>query len=357
MKHTFIIAEAGVNHNGSLELSYQLVDAAAEAGADAVKFQTYKTENLVTKTAGQAEYQKKNIGESLSQFEMLKNLELSYDDFKKIKQYCNHKEIMFLSTPFDLESVDFLIKEIGLSLIKIPSGEITNAPYLYQIAKQGVQVILSTGMATIEEIHHALAFLAYGYSGNNDILLNRVKEFYQTEQAKEILRDKVSILHCTTEYPTPFEDINLNAMDDMRKTFQLPIGLSDHSEGVIVPIAAVAKGATIIEKHFTLDKTMSGPDHKASLDPMELKELVDSVRSIEKAMGKSQKNPVKTEVKNKAIARKSLVAAQKIREGEVFSANNLTVKRPGTGIEPYYYWDYIGKYSNENYEKDEVIRP
>ncbi|MEK5323159.1 N-acetylneuraminate synthase [Aeribacillus sp. FSL M8-0254] len=356
MKQTFIIAEAGVNHNGSLTLAFQLVDAAEKAGANAIKFQTFKTEHLVTKSAQQAEYQKKNIGKSLSQYEMLKKLELSYEDFKKLKQYCDEKGIMFLSTPFDLESVDFLIQELKLNIIKIPSGEITNAPYLHKIALHGVDVILSTGMATKEEIHHALAFLAYGFAKKTDVSFDKVKRFYQTDEAKMILQEKVSILHCTTEYPTPYEDVHLNAMDDMEKEFHLSIGLSDHTEGIVVPIAAVAKGAKIIEKHFTLDKTLPGPDHKASLDPHELKEMIQSIRIIEKALGEKQKKPTQTELKNKEVARKSLVAAKSIKKGELFTFDNLTVKRPGTGIEPYYYWDYIGQKAGQDYEEDEVIK-
>jgi N-acetylneuraminate synthase len=356
MSKTFIIAEAGVNHNGSLDLAFQLVDAAVEAGADAIKFQTFKTEHLVTKSAQQAEYQKKNIGKSSSQYEMLKQLELSYADFKKLKQYCDEKGIMFLSTPFDLQSVDFLIQELKLNVIKIPSGEITNAPYLHKIALHGVDVILSTGMATKEEIHHTLAFLAYGFANKRDVSFDKVKRFYQTTEAKTLLQEKVSILHCTTEYPTPYEDVHLNAMDDMKEEFNLSIGLSDHTEGIVVPIAAVAKGAKIIEKHFTLDKTLPGPDHKASLEPNELKEMIQSIRIIEKALGKKQKSPTQTELKNKEVARKSLVAAKPIKKGEVFTFDNLTAKRPGTGIEPYYYWNYIGQKAQKDYEKDEVIK-
>ncbi|EMT45876.1 N-acetylneuraminate synthase [Anoxybacillus flavithermus] len=355
MKGTIIIAEAGVNHNGSLNLAFQLVDAAVEAGVDAVKFQTFRTEHLVTKSAQQAEYQKKNMGQSSSQYEMLKKLELSYEDFRKLKQYCDEKHIMFLSTPFDLESVDFLIQELKLNIIKIPSGEITNAPYLYKIASYGVDVILSTGMATKEEIHHALAFLAYGFAGKMDVSFAAVKHFYQTDEAKMLLGGKVILLHCTTEYPTPYEDVHLNAMDDMREEFHLPVGLSDHTEGIVIPIAAVAKGATIVEKHFTLDKTLPGPDHKASLNPNELKEMVQFIRIVETALGAKRKQPTRTEVKNKGVARKSLVAAQAIRKGEKFTFNNLTVKRPGTGIEPYYYWDYINKIAKRDYEEDEVI--
>lgn len=356
MNKTFIIAEAGVNHNGSLEMALKLVDAAVDAGADAIKFQTYKTESLVTKTAKQAEYQEKNVGKSTSQFDMLKKLELSYKNFVHIKQYCTESNIMFLSTPFDLDSVDFLIQDIGLRLMKIPSGEITNAPYIHKIAKQDVKVVLSTGMATIQEIHNALAFLAYGYSKQADVSFDKSKAFYKTKEAKKLLQDKVSILHCTTEYPTPLKDVNLNAMDSMKAAFQLPVGLSDHSEGILVPVAAVAKGATIIEKHFTLDKTLPGPDHKASLDPLELKEMVKSIRLIEETLGENLKEPTNTELKNRDVARKSLVAAQPIEKGEIFTVGNLTVKRPGTGVEPYYYWDYLGQEARVAYNEDEVIQ-
>lgn len=356
MRHTLIIAEAGVNHNGSLDLAFQLVDAAVEAGADAIKFQTFKTEHLVTKLAQQADYQKKNLGEVSSQYEMLKKLELSYEEFRLLKQYCAEKDITFLSTPFDLESVDFLIQDLGLNLIKIPSGEITNAPYLYRIASQGVYIILSTGMSTKEEIHHALAFLAYGFSNNVDVSFDKVKRFYQTDEAKQLLKEKVRILHCTTEYPTPYGDVNLNAIDDMREEFQLEIGLSDHTEGIVVPIGAVAKGAKIIEKHFTLDKTLPGPDHKASLEPNELKEMVQSIRIIEMALGEKQKKPTHAELKNKEVARKSLVAAKSIKTGEAFTFDNLTVKRPGTGVEPYYYWDYIGQKAQKDFIEDEVLK-
>lgn len=357
MGKTFIIAEAGVNHNGSFELAKQLVDVAVEAGADAVKFQTYKTENLVIKGAAQAEYQIKNIGYSSTQFEMLKKLELSYEDFRKLKSYCDLKKIMFLSTPFDLESVDFLIDDLGIRLIKIPSGEITNAPYLYKIASKNAEIILSTGMATIEEIHLSLAFLAYGFAKKKDLSIENVKQFYKTEEAKKMLEQKVQILHCTSEYPTPFDEINLNAIDVLKQEFNLNVGLSDHSEDIIVPVAAVAKGASIIEKHFTLDKSLEGPDHKASLNPKELTEMIRYIRITEQALGKKIKAPTVSEIKNKNIARKSLVAAKNIRKGEVFTENNLTVKRPGNGIEPYYYWDYIGQIATKNYKIDEVIMP
>lgn len=354
---TFIIAEAGVNHNGSMELAYKLVDAAADAGADAIKFQTFKTEKLVTKKAKQAEYQTENLGESSSQFCMLKKLELSYQQFSELKKYCDEKRIMFLSTPFDMESVDFLIETLGVTLIKVPSGEITNAPYLFRIASHQANVILSTGMATIEEIHESLAFLAYGYSGNKDVTYEKAQKFYQSDhKAKDLLKDKVSILHCTTQYPTPLENINLLAMETIQREFHLPTGLSDHSEGIIAAIGAAAREAAVIEKHFTLDRRLPGPDHKASLEPLELKEMVQSIRSIETALGSLGKNPTEDELKNKAPARKSLVAARKIKKGENFTVDNLTVKRPDNGIPPKYYWDYIGRAASEAYNEDEVIK-
>ncbi|WP_164668016.1 N-acetylneuraminate synthase [Virgibacillus doumboii] len=356
MQKTFIIAEAGVNHNGSLELAYQLVNEAVKSGADAIKFQTFKTENLVTKNAKPSEYQEKNLGNPSTQFNMLKKLELSYEDFRQLKRYCDEKGIIFLSTPFDLESVDFLIQEIGLQLMKIPSGEITNAPYIYRISAQRVKVILSTGMANIEEIHNALAFLSYGYAAKSGISYEKAKDYYKTSEAKQLLRDNVSILHCTTEYPASFEEINLNAMNHIKREFQLPFGLSDHSEGILVPIAAVAKGASIIEKHFTIDRTLPGPDHKASLEPNELKEMIQSIRLIEKALGKSEKKPTKNELKNRDTARKSLIAAREIKIGEKFTQENLSIKRPGTGISPHLYWNYLGQTAKKKYKEDEVIQ-
>lgn len=356
MSKTFIIAEAGVNHNGSIDLAYQLIDAATESGADAIKFQTFKAENLVTRSAKQATYQTKNIGEETSQYDMLKNLELPYEDFRKLKTYCEEKGITFLSTPFDMESVDFLLGELKLTKIKVPSGEITNAPYLYKIALYGVDIILSTGMATKNDIHVALAFLAYGYSGKEEITLEKVNEFYKTNQAKLLLEDKVVILHCTSEYPVPFHDVNLNAMDDIKETFQLDIGFSDHTVGIVAPIAAVAKGAKAVEKHFTLDKTLPGPDHKASLEPNELKDMIDSIRIVEQVLGKKEKAPVESELKNMQVARKSLVTSKPIKIGDIFSEENLTIKRPGTGVDPKYYWDYIGSRSTMNYGEDEVVK-
>lgn len=356
MNKTFIIAEAGVNHNGSLEIAKKLVDVAKMAGADAVKFQTFKTENLVTKTAQQANYQIENLGEATSQFEMLKQLELSFDEFAQLQEYCKTQNIEFLSTPFDFESVDFLFDDLKISIAKIPSGELTNLPLIHYIATKQKPIILSTGMATIDEIHEALAFIAFGFANPKDFVsLERVNEFYKTQEAKNILKTYVTILHCTTEYPAPFETINLKAMEQMEKEFELPVGLSDHSKGISVPIAATALGARVIEKHFTLDRTMEGPDHLASLEPDELKEMVKSIREVELALGTGKKEPSFIELENRKAARKSLVAKKSIKAGEVFNEGNLTIKRPGSGIPSKYYWSYIGKVSKKSYEKDDLI--
>ena len=327
MKKVFIIAEAGVNHNGSLGLAKKLVDKALEAGVDCIKFQTFKSENLVSMSAQMAEYQKENLGKDESQYKMLKELEISFEEFKELKKYCEEKNIMFLSTPFDLESCDFL-NDLDMKIFKIPSGEITNLPYLRKINSLGKKVILSTGMANLNEIQDAL----------------------------KVLKDcEVSLLHCTTEYPCPYDNVNLNAIDTLRKEFKLEVGYSDHTQGIEVPIAAVAKGATIIEKHFTLDRNMEGPDHKASLEPNELKQMVTSIRNIEKAFGNGTKEPQECEKKNIEIARKSIVAKINIKKGEIFTENNLTTKRPGSGISPMK-WDFIiGKTATKDYQEDELI--
>lgn len=353
---TYIIAEAGVNHNGSLTLAKKLANVAKSAGADAVKFQTFKTENVVTRHARQANYQIQNLGEVSSQFSMLKKLELSFEQFVTLKNYCDELGIEFLSTPFDHESVHFLIDELELSQIKIPSGELTNAPFLHYIATRGKQMILSTGMATIEEIHEALSFIAYGLlKPDEEIALDQVKSLYNTTDAKQVLGKHVQLLHCTTQYPAPIESINLNAIKKMKEVFQLPIGLSDHSEGIHIPIAAVAMGARVIEKHFTLDKTMEGPDHIASLNPTELKKMVDQVRDIENSFGNGEKIPTSAELQNVIASRRSLVAKMPIKAGEFFTPHNLTTKRPGYGKSPSLYWNYIGQPASKNYEADQLI--
>ncbi len=330
MSKVFLIAEAGVNHNGSIELAKQLIDKASEAGADAVKFQSFKAEMLVTKNARKAEYQERTTDIKESQFEMIKKLELDYDKHQELIDYCKTKNIVFLSSPFDLDSIDLLCK-LGLNIFKIPSGEITNLPYLRKIGSLKKKVILSTGMSTLGDIENALEILRN--SGTTDI----------------------TVLHCNTEYPTPMEDVNLNAMKTIKDAFKIEVGYSDHTLGIEVPIAAVALGATVIEKHFTLDKTMEGPDHKASLEPEELKEMIRCIRNIEHALGDGVKRLSESEVKNINIARKSIVSSKSIAKGEMFSETNITVKRPGEGISPMRWDEVIGKISIRNFEEDELI--
>lgn len=325
----YIIAEAGVNHNGSFELACKMVDAAKDAGVDCIKFQTFKSKNLVSQHAQKADYQKKTTG-SDSQLSMLQKLELSYDEFVALKDYCNQVGICFLSTPFDFESIDFL-NSIDLPFWKVPSGEVNNYPYLVALAKTGKPVVMSTGMCEMNEISEAIDVLRA--NGTKDITL----------------------LHCNTEYPTPFSDVNLLAMETLRTSFGLPVGYSDHTKGIEVPIAAVAMGATVIEKHFTLDRNMEGPDHKASLEPQELKELVRSVRNIEMALGSADKKPSDSERKNIAIARKSIVAKCSIKAGEVLTPENITVKRPGSGISPMRWNEVIGTVATKDYEEDDLI--
>ena len=329
----FIIAEAGVNHNGSLDLAKKLIDVAVEAGADAVKFQTFKAEKLVSKNAKKAKYQKENMsGSDDSQFAMLKKLELDLDTHHKLISYCNTKNIMFLSTPFDHESIE-LLHELQLPIFKIPSGEITNLPYLRHIGSLQKKVILSTGMADMSEIEDAL-----------DILL-------QAGTKKE----NITLLHANTMYPTPMEDVNLKAMVIIGNTFDVAFGYSDHTLGIEVDIAAVAMGASCIEKHFTLDKTMQGPDHKASLEPDELKAMVQAIRNIEIALGSSVKKPTPSETPNIEVARKSIVASCAIQKGEKLSENNLAIKRPGNGISPMKWDEIVGKVATKDYEVDELI--
>ena len=334
MKHVLIIAEAGVNHNGSIEIAKQLIDKAVEAGVDIIKFQTFKSEKLVSKSAKQADYQKKNIhnSDNDSQLDMLKKLELSDADHKVLIDYCNKKKIKFFSTAFDFESIDYL-HSINIGLWKIPSGEITNYPYLKKIAQYGESVILSTGMCEIDDISAALK-----------VLLDN-----------GLTKDKISILHCNTEYPTPFKDVNLLAMNELKERFGVRVGYSDHTKGIEVPIAAVALGAEIIEKHFTLDRNMEGPDHKASLEPHELKAMVSAIRNIELALGTGHKTVSESERKNIAIARKSIVAASNIKQGDLFTDENITVKRPGDGISPMRWEEVLGRQAKRDFAADELI--
>lgn len=327
---TFIIAEAGVNHNGSFELAKKLVDKAVWAGADCIKFQTFNSKNLVSKNAQKAEYQKKTTDSSESQLDMLKKLELSKEEFVELRDYCNQKEIMFLSTPFDLESIDFLAS-IGVRTWKIPSGEITNYPFLRAIGKRKESVIMSTGMCTLDEVRDTIKVL---------------KDFGTTD---------ITLLHCTTEYPAPYDSVNLNAMLTLQNEFAFKVGYSDHTNGIEIPVAAVAMGATVIEKHFTLDKNMEGPDHKASLEPDELKQMVQSIRNVEAALGDGTKQPSDVEKKNIAIARKSIVAACDIKKGEMFTEENLTAKRPGNGISPMNWAEVLGKIAKRDFSEDELI--
>ncbi len=333
MDHTLIIAEAGVNHNGDFEIAKKLVDAAARAGADYIKFQTFKAEALVSKNAQKAEYQQTNIKEKdSSQLNMLKKLELSERQHLDLIHYCQEKNIHFFSTAFDLESINFL-KSCNLNLWKIPSGEITNYPYLKKIASFGEPVILSTGMCTMEDIEQAITVLTSNGTKKEDI----------------------TVLHCNTEYPTPMQDVNLKAMQTISRKLGVKVGYSDHTLGIEVPIAAVALDATIIEKHFTLDRNMEGPDHKASLEPGELKAMVDAIRNIEKALGSPEKTVTDSERKNREVARKSIVASTSIKKGDLFSETNITVKRPGSGISPMR-WEYVlGQIASRDFEEDELI--
>ncbi|TGL68272.1 N-acetylneuraminate synthase [Leptospira kmetyi] len=357
-EQTYIIAEAGVNHNGSLDMAIELIDIAVNAQANAVKFQTFRAEALVSRAAPRADYQNKNTGDDESQYEMLKKLELDENQHRTLIDYAKSKTIEFLSTPFDLESLYLLSKTFNIRKIKVPSGEITNAPFLLEIAKNADQIILSTGMSTLSDIEAALGVIAFGFTEAGDEFPNLVKfsKAFASERGKRELRKRVTLLHATTEYPAPLQDINLNAMHTMASAFGLPVGYSDHSEGVHIPVAAVAKGACLIEKHFTLDKNLPGPDHKASLEPQELKQMIKLIREIEVAMGDGLKVPASSEWKNQKIARKSLHANRSIEADEVFSMENLTVKRPGDGIPPIQYWEYLGKKSNRSYSTDEMIR-
>ena len=328
----FIIAEAGVNHNGSIELAFKLIDAAVESGADAVKFQTFKAENLVSKNTQKAEYQIQTIDPSESQLDMLIKLELNVDVHKKLIKYCNAKGIMFLSSPFDHDSID-LLNELGLKIYKIPSGEITNLPYLRRIGSLAKQVILSTGMSTLKEVGDALAILVD--SGTK--------------------KENITVLHANTMYPTPMEDVNLNAMKTIKKEFDVAVGYSDHTLGIEVDIAAVAMGASIVEKHFTIDKAKEGPDHKASLEPEELRAMVIAIRNVEKALGDGIKIPSGSEKPNIVVARKSILANQKIKKGDTLTEENIIVKRPGNGISPMKWDEVIGLVAAKDYQVDDKI--
>lgn len=333
MAHTLIIAEAGVNHNGSLEIAKKLVDAAVEAGVDIIKFQTFKADKLVSKDAVKAEYQRQNIDDgNNSQYDMLRELELSHENHQVLIAYCKEKGIRFWSTAFDFESIDYL-HALGLDFWKIPSGEITNYPFIRKIAQYKEDIIMSTGMCVKQDIEKAINVL-------NDF---------------GVRKEQITILHCNTQYPTPFEDVNLKAMLSIKKDFGMNVGYSDHTCGIEVPIAAVALGATVIEKHFTLNRNLPGPDHKASLEPAELKAMVSAIRNIEKALGNGEKKVTPSEKANIAIARKSIVAACPIKKGELLTEENITVKRPGTGISPMRWNEVIGTAATKDYSEEEQI--
>jgi N,N'-diacetyllegionaminate synthase len=331
-KPVVIIAEAGVNHNGNITIAKQLIDVAKEAGVDYVKFQLGVPELLLSKFAPKAEYQKQNTDSSESQLDMIKKISLTFDEHLELMEYCKFKQIQYLCTPFDLVSLDFLNSH-GMNLWKIPSGEITNFPYLVAIAKTKKPIIMSTGMATMQEIEEALNVLKNNGSSLNSIIL----------------------LHCTTEYPAPLHEVNLHAMNTLQQKFGVSVGYSDHTIGIEISIAAVALGACVIEKHFTLDKTMSGPDHKASINPQELQALVTQIRNVELALGSNKKEPGEAETKNKIVARKSIVANCSIKKGEEFSELNITTKRPGNGISPMRWQDVLGKKAIKDFETDELI--
>lgn len=330
MSRVFVIAEAGVNHNGDIEIAKQLIDAASEAGADAVKFQTFQADSLVCRTAKKAEYQLETTDRTETQYDMLKKLELTPQMHRELIEHCLKRNIMFLSTPFDLESIK-LLSELGMQIYKIPSGEITNLPYLREIAKQKKKIILSTGMSSMDEVKAAV-----------NVLKNNGTE-------------ELTLLHCNTQYPTPISDVNLLAMVKMREETGLPVGYSDHTQGIEVPIAAAALGAEVIEKHFTLDRKMEGPDHKASLEPQELMQMVVGIRKIESALGSKIKQVSESEMTNVAIARKSIVAAANIKRGEKYTEKNITTKRPATGISPMLWDEIIGKTADRDYKVDEII--
>jgi N,N'-diacetyllegionaminate synthase len=329
---TIIIAEAGVNHNGNIELAKKMIDVAVDAGVDYIKFQTFKAEKLVSIYADKADYQKETTKEEESQFEMIKKLELDLNSHKVLMDYCNSKSIKFISSPFDIDSIDLLF-DLGVDIFKIGSGEITNYPYLKKIATKGLPLVLSTGMSSLSEVEEALGVLMeYGLE-----------------------REQITLLHANTEYPTPYNDVNLRAMLTLKEAFKVKTGYSDHTQGIEVPIAAVSLGATVIEKHFTLDKAMKGPDHKASLEPNELKAMIKAIRNIETCLGDGVKHPSASEKKNMPIARKSIIAARKIKKGEKFTEDNITTKRPGIGISPMRWNDVIGRIALKDFTNDDII--
>lgn len=350
-----IIAEAGVNHNGDKDKAFALIDAAAAAGADAVKFQTFNAERLAAISAPKAAYQKQTTDSSESQFEMLKKLELPESWHFELKQYAEKLGVTFISTAFDLQSLAFL-ETLDLPFYKIPSGEITNAPLLRAFARTGKNVIVSTGMATLGEVEQALAILSWGYLQNEEPeSLAEIWQHWSDEESEKVIKEKVSLLHCTSQYPTPMVEVNLKAMDTLGSAFGLPVGYSDHTEGLLIPLAAVSRGATIIEKHFTLDRALPGPDHAASLEPGELKQMVSQIRAAELALGDGKKKPQPSEWDTRAAARQQVIAIENIMAGELLTVDNIGTARAGSGISPLYYWDLVGTASSQNYSKGEPV--
>jgi N-acetylneuraminate synthase len=354
---TYIVAEAGVNHNGDVNMAKQLIDVAASAGADAVKFQTFRTEHVISRGAPKAEYQTRTTDPSESQLDMVRKLELGEAEHETLIAHATQKGIAFLSTPFDVPSLHLLCGRFGLQTIKVPSGEITNAPFLLTVARAAPRLIVSTGMSTISDVGTALGVLAFGFLSSSSAAPQPgdFERAFSSDLGQQALRERVQLLHCTTEYPAPFDEVNLRAMDTMAAAFGLPVGFSDHTPGIHIAIAAVARGARLIEKHFTLDRTLPGPDHTASLEPDELRQMVATIRDVERAIGDGIKRPTAAEWKNRDIARRSLIAATAIKTGEILSDENVTCKRPGTGISPMKYWELIGRVATRSYEADELL--
>jgi N-acetylneuraminate synthase len=351
----FIIAEAGVNHDGSLEKALQLVDVAAEAGADAVKFQTFRADALARRDAPKATYQIASTGAGESQHAMIRRLELDEAAHEALVARCRERHIEFLSTPFDPGSLR-LLSRLELTRLKLSSGDLTNSPFLLQAARTGLPIILSTGMGNLGEIETALGVLAFGYCESAlQPSPGALERSYASAEGQRALQSRVTLLHCTTEYPAPLADVNLRAMDTLRAAFGLPVGYSDHTDGIAISIAAAALGAVVVEKHFTLDRSLPGPDHKASLEPPQLAQMVRSIREVETALGEPLKRVTPSEIGNRAVARKSLVAARDIRKGEAFTAENLTSKRPGDGVSPTQYWERLSRVAERDYRRDEQI--
>jgi len=360
MNDPFVIAEAGVNHNGDIGLALDMIEASSMTGADAVKFQTFSATKLVTNTAEKATYQKASSCSEETQFEMLKRLELSLREHHQLMQHCERFNVEFLSTPFDIESLEFLTEELNLQTIKIASGDITNGPLLLSAALKHGNIILSTGMSNLGEIEAALGVLCYGFicadkPVSPEPSMENFRNAYASDRGQQLLSEKVTLMHCTTEYPAPFDQVNLNAMKTMASSFQLQVGYSDHTEGIAVPIGAVALGATVIEKHFTLSRDLAGPDHRASMEPSEFAEMVRCLKEMRVSLGNGVKYASEAEQRNMEVARKSLVASRPIKAGDTFNAGNLTVKRPGKGINPMQYWDYIGETADKNLDQDQYI--